>query len=808
MIGLEQSRANQQTQQWEHWKWATKKGKLKSPSAKDQAVGVSDHGPHEPNYEEELIQSIHSASILAVTKLEIMQHTVARSPKVCISAHGIQIPSLLDLGSDVMLLRQSYFEKHLLPKIQAATGEKANAHQLFHLTVANDGKLPVKMYTELDINLLGLKVPNVGILIIEDPSQVLDKKHQLKLPGIVGWNLIQLSYNTFVEKYGTSGFDSFVCLEGVNPLLFSQLCVYHHSNTDKSSVLGVSSQLVSQQQEQVESSKPDDLCKKKDWQNFDDATGHIRQVTIGSKKNPICIPGNSVITVPGHTTKIHPKAVCLVEQAEHHNLPPGIVVNRCVAKVKSRSMPVILINTNKQNVWLWQPFLATELYTVEYHPVEHQADIEVTGDVAKVSFLPVVPDTIRVQVEQVELTSTDTSTPDTNERPVFGPRPDTQSADFNFEAEVKCLPFKLNLGDEARLTCIQQSWFIDLVYDHPEVFSLHDEDLRFCDWIKHTIPTTMEKPVYLAHHTIPPQLQGEVHKCLDTWLQQGIIRPLQSPYAFQVVIVQKKTGEIHLCMDYRKLNSITVRDVFPLPRIDKALQAVHNSNWFSSFDLAQEYLQLAMEESDIKKTAFRASSMGLYEFNCMPFRLSNAGSSFCCLMEQCLGDQQFVTLLLYLDDICILAPTIDDMLDQIHLVFDRLKKFNLKIKPIKCQFFSTSVLFLGHVLLAKGISANPDKVDKVKTWPVPKNIKEVQSFLGLASCYRHFIPHFAEKAWCLHELEGPTASKPKNRTKARNKETQSAEAVPIELEPKVFEWMIEHQEAFDALKEALCTASV
>ena len=149
-------------------------------------------------------------------------------------------------------------------------------------------------------------------------------------------------------------------------------------------------------------------------------------------------------------------------------------------------------------------------------------------------------------MEQVESTSTDTSTPDTDERPLFGPRPDTQSADFNFEAEVKCLPFKLNLGDAAKLTCVQQSQFIDLIYDHPEVFSLHDEDLRFCDQIKHTILTVMDKPVYLVHCTIPPQLQGEVHKCLDTWLWQGIIRPLQSPYASQVVIVQKNWGNLSM----------------------------------------------------------------------------------------------------------------------------------------------------------------------------------------------------------------------------------------------------------------------
>ena len=266
--------------------------------------------------------------------------------------------------------------------------------------------------------------------------------------------------------------------------------------------------------------------------------------------------------------------------------------------------------------------------------------------------------------------------------------------------------------------------------------------------------------------------------------------------------MQKKSGEIRLCMDYWKLNSIMVRDTFPLPRIDKALQAVHRSSWFSSFDLVQGYLQLAMEESDIKKTAFRAGSTGLYKFTRMPFGLSNAGSSFCCLMEQCLGDQQFVTLLLYLDDICIFAPTISDMLDQIELVFDRLKQFNLKIKPKKYQFFDTSILFLGHILLAKGISANPEKVEKVQTWPVPKNIKEVQSFLGLASYYRQFIDKFAEKVRCLHELVGPTSNKHK-KARARKEAT-----TVNQFEPRIFEWTTKHQEAFDALKEALSTAPV
>ena len=154
-----------------------------------------------------------------------------------------------------------------------------------------------------------------------------------------------------------------------------------------------------------------------------------------------------------------------------------------------------------------------------------------------------------------------------------------------------------------------------------------------------------------------------MHKYLNTWLCQRIIQPSNSSYASQVVIVRKKSGEIHLCVDYMKLNSITIWDAFPLPHIDEALQAVHNCNVFTSFDLVQGYLQLAMAEDDIKKTAFRAGSSGLYQFTFMSFGLSNAGSSFCRLMEQCLGDQQFVTLLLYLDDICIFAPDVSTMLD-------------------------------------------------------------------------------------------------------------------------------------------------
>ena len=217
---------------------------------------------------------------------------------MCISAHGIQLPSLLDFSSEVKLLWQSYFNKYILLKIKPATGEKANTHNLFRLTVTNDGQIPIRMYTKLDLTFWGLKVPNVGVLIAQELSQVLNKEHQTKIPGIIGWNLIWLSYNVFIPKYRATGFDSFICPEGVNPLLFSQLCIFHYSNTQKNQTLRITSGVMSQQIKQTKSQKTDDLS-------------------------------NSVMTVLGQTNKIPSKITCLVKQAEHHYLSLSIVINRC-----------------------------------------------------------------------------------------------------------------------------------------------------------------------------------------------------------------------------------------------------------------------------------------------------------------------------------------------------------------------------------------------------------------------------------------------------------------------------------------------
>ena len=186
-----------------------------------------------------IMRSISSQGISAHDKMEIMQQAVAKCSKISIASMGVQIPSLLDSGSEESLIRYSYLKEHMLLKIETPMSEKSDAHVLFNLTAANDGQLPIKQYIELDVNFMGLNVPNVGFLMIDEPNKVLEKKHHTKLPGIIGWNLIWLTFKVFTNKYGEESFNSFQCPVGVNPLLFSQFCLYYYAEVTKDHDYGV-----------------------------------------------------------------------------------------------------------------------------------------------------------------------------------------------------------------------------------------------------------------------------------------------------------------------------------------------------------------------------------------------------------------------------------------------------------------------------------------------------------------------------------------------------------------------------------------
>ena len=232
---------------------------------------------------------------------------------------------------------------------------------------------------------------------------------------------------------------------------------------------------------------------------------------------------------------------------------------------------------------------------------------------------------------------------------------------------------------------------------------------------------------------------------------RGIIQPSKSPWASRVVLVQKKDNTLRFCVDYRKVNELTRKDAYPLPRLDDTLETLSGSKWFSTLDLLSGYWQVEVEECDRDKTAF-VTKEGLYEFKVMPFGLSNAPATFQRLMDLTLAGLQWSHCLVYLDDIIVMGRSFEEHLGNLNLVLEWLRDANLKVKPVKCALFQEQVCYLGHIISSKGIATDPSKTSKITKWPIPTTVQQVQQFLGLASYYRKFIKDFATVAKPLHRL--------------------------------------------------------
>src|SRR5438045_1683318 len=259
-----------------------------------------------------------------------------------------------------------------------------------------------------------------------------------------------------------------------------------------------------------------------------------------------------------------------------------------------------------------------------------------------------------------------------------------------------------------------------------------------------------------------------------------LIRKSMSPWAAPVVIVKKKDGTKRFCVDYRGLNKVTKTDRFPLPRIDELLESFRTANWFTTIDLASGYWQVEVAEEDKEKTAF-ITYRGLYEFNVMPFGLKNAPGTFQRLMNYVLQDYIGKFVAVYLDDIIIYSKTFEQHIDHNKIVFDALRKAILKIKLKKCFFCFPNIAFLGHIVGRNGISVEPTKVEKIKTFSELTNLTDLRASLGLFSYYRKFVKDFSKIAAPMTAL--------------LKKETP-------------FEWTDKQQKAFNFLKERLMEAPI
>jgi hypothetical protein len=234
-------------------------------------------------------------------------------------------------------------------------------------------------------------------------------------------------------------------------------------------------------------------------------------------------------------------------------------------------------------------------------------------------------------------------------------------------------------------------------------------------------------------------------------LARGAIRPSKSPFGAPVIFVKKKDGTLRMCIDYRELNEITIKNRYPLPLIQEIFDTIGGSQIFSLIDLRSGYHQIRIAEEDVQKTAFR-TRLGHYEFQVMPFGLTNAPATFQTLMNDIFRPMlnKFVTV--YLDDILIYSQDVQKHTEHIRQVLQTLRQNQLYAKVSKCDFFKTEIQYLGHIISKEGIKVNPKIIEDIKTWPKPNTIKQIQSFLGLTGYYRKFVEGYSELATPLTNL--------------------------------------------------------
>jgi transposase InsO family protein len=517
--------------------------------------------------------------------------------------------------------------------------------------------------------------------------------------------------------------------------------------------------------------------------------GSIGEVTT---TKAITIPPNGRSLVHGQTrasaVACH-RINVMVHESKGAPLPGGLVVSPSVLHLEPgsvRRVGIEVSNFSQKEVTIPAKASLCELHHVSVVPPRLGA---VGGCPMSTGNVDVVTGDNPPVVSCSGLVNTESTEPSGGTVPVGQCAPDDASSSGDSFVTQFRESLCLHLNDE-QITEVE-----NLLVNFESVFSLHDLDLGCTDKVKHKIRLTSEVPFRDRHRHIPPSQIETVRNHLYEMLSLGVIRKSDSPYASNVVLVKKKDGSLRFCIDLRKLNALTVRDSYSLPRIDETLDALHGAKWFSTLDLKSSYWQVELEEEDKQKTAFRVGLLGFFECNRMPFGLTNAPATFQRLMESCMGDLYLTYCLLYLDDIVVYSQTYEEHLERLQAVFERLKEAGLKLKPSKCKFFQKTIKYLGHVASEQGISVDPEKTKVVQKWPVPTNLTEVLSFLGFVGFYRRFLKNFSRVAKPLNDLN-QGAGKVGRKKKLRKKL-----AVP-------FVWGPKQQEAFEELIRLCTTAPV
>ena len=326
-----------------------------------------------------------------------------------------------------------------------------------------------------------------------------------------------------------------------------------------------------------------------------------------------------------------------------------------------------------------------------------------------------------------------------------------------------------------------------LLKEYHDIFSLEKCDMGHTNATKHKIVLKdPDTPPFKEHFCrIPSPQLDEVREHLKLMLDAGVIRPSNSPWCNAVVLVRKKDGSLCFCIDFRKLNSLTVKDSHPLPCICETLESLAGAAHYSTFDMNSGFWQVPMDEESKQYTAFTLGSMGLYECESMPFRLCNTLPTFQRLMQNCLGKLNLTYCLNYLDDVIVFSKMPEEHLQRMHVVFDCLQEHGLKLKLSKCDVFKSEINYLAHHVSRKGVLPSKKNLESIAQCLPPDTYTKVKSFVGLVGHYRCFIKGFAKIAAPLYDL-----------TSGNNKKSEH-----VDLSSDA-------REAFDHLKAACLQAPI
>ena len=293
------------------------------------------------------------------------------------------------------------------------------------------------------------------------------------------------------------------------------------------------------------------------------------------------------------------------------------------------------------------------------------------------------------------------------------------------------------------------------------------------------IKTTGE-PIYQRPYRAALSKKEAMDKEITKMLELGIIRESSSPWASPALLVPKKDGELRFCIDYRKLNDVTVKNRYPLPFVQDIFDQLGGAKVFSTLDMRSGYHQVPLAEEAMEKTAF-VCHRGQFEFTRVPFGLTNAPAHYQSMMNRVLSRHIGTRVMVFLDDVVVYSKDPAQHANDLEMVLKDLKAANLTLKETKCHFAKTKLDLLGYVISAEGIQAQPEKTTAIKQLPAPSNVSELRRFLGMCSYYRQLVPKFAEIAEPLHQLTRKDVT---------------------------FEWTNEHTNAFEQLKEQLCSHQI